>query len=157
MQVVKGDLIDLFFARRFRVIIQGCNCFNTMNSGIARQIRERIPEAYEADCRTVKGDADKLGTISLTKIDCFTDNSYYVVNAYTQYKYGRDRMHVDYDAVRSCFKEINETWPVSSFDRWDFGYPRIGAGLAGGDWNIIRKIIDEELSGRKHTLVEYEP
>jgi O-acetyl-ADP-ribose deacetylase (regulator of RNase III) len=33
------------------------------------------------------------------------------------------------------------------------GYPKIGAGLAGGDWNIISSIIDKELIGEDHTLV----
>lgn len=37
------------------------------------------------------------------------------------------------------------------------GYPRIGAGLAGGDWSIIGAIIDEELHGLDHTLVEFRP
>jgi hypothetical protein len=36
-----------------------------------------------------------------------------------------------------------------------FGIPRIGAGLAGGDWNIISKIIDEEMDGEDVTLVEF--
>ena len=36
------------------------------------------------------------------------------------------------------------------------GYPKIGAGLAGGDWSIIEKIIDEELQGTDHTLVIFE-
>jgi O-acetyl-ADP-ribose deacetylase (regulator of RNase III) len=35
------------------------------------------------------------------------------------------------------------------------GYPKIGAGLAKGDWNKISKIIDEELAGEEHTLVEF--
>jgi len=35
------------------------------------------------------------------------------------------------------------------------GYPLIGAGLAGGDWKVISKIIEEELGDEKHTLVEY--
>jgi hypothetical protein len=36
-------------------------------------------------------------------------------------------------------------------------YPKIGAGLAKGDWSIIASIIEEELAGEDHTLVEYEP
>ena len=35
------------------------------------------------------------------------------------------------------------------------GYPKIGAGLAKGDWNTIAAIINEELAGEDHTLVEY--
>jgi hypothetical protein len=37
------------------------------------------------------------------------------------------------------------------------GYPRIGAGLARGDWTRIAGIIDEKLEGEYHTLVEYAP
>ena len=35
-------------------------------------------------------------------------------------------------------------------------YPLIGAGLAGGDWKRISSIIEEELKGENHTLVEYD-
>ena len=35
------------------------------------------------------------------------------------------------------------------------GYSMIGAGLAGGDWNIISVVINEELAGEDHTLVTY--
>jgi hypothetical protein len=31
----------------------------------------------------------------------------------------------------------------------------IGCGLGGGDWNIVSKIIDDELKDLDHTLVVY--
>lgn len=34
------------------------------------------------------------------------------------------------------------------------GYPPIGAGLAHGNWEVIEKIIREELRGEDQTLVE---
>ena len=39
----KGNLLDLAEAGLFDVVVQGCNCFNTMGGGIAREIRERYP------------------------------------------------------------------------------------------------------------------
>ena len=33
------------------------------------------------------------------------------------------------------------------------GYPLIGAGLAGGDWQRIAAIIDDALVDQHHTLV----
>lgn len=33
-------------------------------------------------------------------------------------------------------------------------YPEIGAGLARNDWKIISRIINEELVGEDHPLVE---
>jgi O-acetyl-ADP-ribose deacetylase (regulator of RNase III) len=37
------------------------------------------------------------------------------------------------------------------------GLPKIGAGLAGGDWNKIESIIKRELKDCKVTVVNYKP
>jgi O-acetyl-ADP-ribose deacetylase (regulator of RNase III) len=44
---------------------------------------------------------------------------------------------------------------AKDFDGKKIAYPMIGAGLGGGDWSIIYKIIREELKDQNHTLVEY--
>jgi hypothetical protein len=33
--------------------------------------------------------------------------------------------------------------------------PKLGAGLAKGDWELISQIITEELAGEDHTFVEF--
>jgi O-acetyl-ADP-ribose deacetylase (regulator of RNase III) len=38
----------------------------------------------------------------------------------------------------------------------EIGYPAIGAGLAGGDWQLISSIIEEELAGEDHTFVVFD-
>ena len=38
MNIVKGNLVTLALAGEFDVIIHGCNCFNTMGSGVAKDI-----------------------------------------------------------------------------------------------------------------------
>ena len=53
--------------------------------------------------------------------------------------------------LRKCFQNIYITYNNKNLR---IGYPKIGAGLAGGDWTIISKIIDEELKDIDHTLVE---
>ena len=141
MKVIKGDLVKQ--AEQFDVIVHGCNCFCTMNSGIAPQIKSKFPEAYEVDCRTTKGDRNKLGTISFTK-----NTIPIVVNAYTQYRYGTYKRQVDYDALRSCMRLLKET-----FSGKKIGLPKIGAGLAGGNWEVISKIIEEELKDEDVTVI----
>ena len=79
-------------------------------------------------------------------------HSFLIVNAYTQYhwKTGPGIMNADYDAIHQVFSLI-----ATDFEGRRIGYPKIGAGLAGGDWKIISKIIDNELHGADHTLVEF--
>ena len=78
------------------------------------------------------------------------ENDKVIINAYTQYGYGRDKVYVDYDAIRSCMREIKTKYAGKRI-----GLPKIGAGLAGGDWGIISGIIDEELEGEDVVVVVY--
>lgn len=150
MNIISGDLVKLATENQFSAIIHGANCFCTMGSGIAKQIKETFPEAYTADLYTKVGDIDKLGTYSSAIINRF-DRMFFVINAYTQYDF-RGRKNVDYDAIRNVFKLIKKDYGNLGKT---FGYPAIGAGLAGGDWNIIHPIISEELFDENHTFVKY--
>ena len=151
MKVIQGDLVQLALEGRFDVIVHGCNCFCTMDAGIAKSIKAAFPEAYAADCATEAGDREKLGCFS--SVDVSRKNHIItVVNAYTQYHWSSHTRQVDYQALRSVFQQIKQT-----FSGLRIGYPKMGAGLAGGDWDTISKIINEELTGENHWLVEYVP
>lgn len=145
MKQLTGDLIQMAQKGNFDVIIHGCNCFCSMDAGIARSIKDQFPEAYEADLRTGYGDRLKLGTFSTAHVGRLR-----VVNAYTQYHWRGQGRKVDYEAVRKVFKAIKK-----EFSGQRIGYPAIGAGLAGGDWKVLAQIIGEELEGEDHTYVVY--
>jgi len=147
MDSVEGDLVDLTLQGEFDVIVHGCNCFCSMSAGIAKAIQEEFPEAYAADLVTIKGDHNKLGDYSYATVER-DSKEITIVNGYTQFHYQGDGPLVDYDAVRQLFQRIK-----SDFAGRRIGYPKIGAGLAGGDWPTIAAIIDEELAGENHTLV----
>jgi O-acetyl-ADP-ribose deacetylase (regulator of RNase III) len=148
MRVVGGDLVQMALEGRFDVIVHGCNCFCTMGAGIAKGIKSAFPEAYKADRATAKGAKNKLGTCSFA--ECPAPNgAVVVVNAYTQYRYGKGGAFVDYDAVRRCLR-----WVAATFPGKRVGMPRIGCGLAGGDWRIVEAIMDEETRGLDATVVE---
>ena len=134
MEFIKGNLLDLFENQAFDILVHGCNCFHTMGEGIAKQIKDKYYEAYEADLQTLKGDKNKLGTYTLYQVN----NSQCIINAYTQYYY-YGKKPINYDALRNVFKLIDE-----NFKDKKIGIPKIGSGLAKGDWKIIQKIIEEE-------------
>lgn len=145
MKIIYGDLINLALQGKFDVIIHGCNCFHTMGAGIARQIKQIFPDAYKIDLETPYGDKEKLGKFSYVKCGKIT-----VVNLYSQFDF-RGEHNVNYDAIRRGFDVIQNL-----FSGKRIGYPKIGAGLAGGDWKIIAPIIDKELEGEDHTLVIFD-
>jgi O-acetyl-ADP-ribose deacetylase (regulator of RNase III) len=133
----------------FDLIVHGCNCFCTMGAGIAKGIKAAFPAAYESDLATTRGDNSKLGTCTSASIDR-DSTPLIVVNAYTQFDYRGSGPKVDYNAIRSCFR-----WIKRHHDGKRIGFPKIGAGLAGGNWSKIATIIDEELAGEDATLVEF--
>ena len=149
MKIIQGDLVAMAQQGQFDVIVHGCNCFCAMGAGIAKSIRRAFPQAYEADLKTRKGDKSKLGSISWAKIPLDAKNLF-VVNAYTQYRFSWKGKDVDYEAIRNAFREIKK-----QFSGLKIAYPAIGAGLAGGDWEIIAEIIEEELLGEDHYFIEF--
>ncbi len=129
-----GNLIYQAKQGEFDVIAHGCNCSHAWNSGIARQIKMEIPEAFAVDLETPVDDQCKLGTISHTEISVPT-----VVNLYTQFKYGKDQgVLADYDAIEKALIALKE-----NFKGKKIAIPKIGAGRARGDWNIIKPIIEK--------------
>ena len=151
MNVTEGDLIKLALDGRFDVIVHGCNCQCVMGAGIAKTIKQTFPEAYKADQATKKGSREKLGFISAATVTR-GGHQITIINGYTQFHWRGSGVLVDYDAVRTVMREVK-----ARFASRRFGYPRIGAGLAKGDWRLIAEIIDTELAGEDHTLVEYKP
>ena len=146
MNKVVGDLIKVVKQNPGSVLVHGCNCFHTMQAGVALEVKRSFPEAYQADLDTKYGDPFKLGDYS--SVD--THNGTTIINAYTQFDLGNG-IQVDYGAMRKVFKKLKEEFS----DRKIF-YPKIGSGLGGGDWVIIKGIIEQELEGCDHTLVIWE-
>ena len=149
---IKGNLIELALKGNFQIIAHGANCFCRMKSGIAKQISEKIPDAVRADNETKPGDITKLGNFTIGSIIVGDKINGIILNLYTQYMYGTDSRKVDYEALTLCLRKVNKIYANSTI-----GLPMIGAGLAGGDWNLISKIIRRELFNMDVTIVIYEP
>lgn len=119
-------------------IIHQANCQNTMQSGIARQIREKYPEAYEADCKTVAGDIKKLGTFSWVK----THDDKYIYNCYSQFRYGKEQRHTNYEAIYTGSSSIKQHAIANQLNVLSLPH-NMGCMLGGGSWKIVSSIIEE--------------
>lgn len=143
--MIEGDLVEVSEG----IIVHGCNAQGKMASGVAKAIRAKFPLAYERYMRAYEGNGLRVGQVVWAKIS--EDPKLAVANGITQKFYGRNASirYVDYDAVRSVFKQVAD---VARRNALPVHYPKIGAGLGNGDWSIIEAIISEELEGVSHTL-----
>ena len=158
LKYAKGNLIDMAEQGHFDIIVQGCNCFCTMGSGIAKEIHTRYPEAYEADRQTVAGAREKLGTYTTAIVQGEGDHEFAIVNAYTQYRYNKKGETADLFEY-GAFLDVLITL-IDTVGYLRIGLPYIGMGLAGGDKDLIIKLIEifaERVAdkGGSVTLVEF--
>lgn len=132
-----GDL----FQTDIKTIVHGCNAQGVMGSGIAKIIREKYPSAYERyrDQYLIE---NKLVMGSLMVVPC---DDKIIVNAITQEFFGRDSntIYVSYWAIAEAFRKIE------MYNFKEIALPKIGAGLARGDWNVISAIIENTLVNTK--------
>jgi O-acetyl-ADP-ribose deacetylase (regulator of RNase III) len=132
IQYVAGDVLTCTQP----VLIHGCNDRGVMGSGVARQIRAKWPQVYEA----YRVHYDTHG-LQLGELICVQTPDVMVVNAITQHLFGRDGgVYVDYAAIEACYQKLNEL--MAEWQHTEAAMPRVGAGLGGGDWATISEIIE---------------
>lgn len=167
---IEGDLIQLAKEGKFDVITHGCNCLSNMRAGIAPQ----MAKAFGVDKFRMESWGPTISKLGCIDYETFVigknaiwsiedaDNKLnepelIVVNSYTQFRYGKNHTDgvskpLDYEALTLCMRKINQ-----EFSGKHIGLPKIGAGLAGGDWNRIKKIIQTELKDMQVSVVIYKP
>lgn len=150
MNYTHGNIITMAKNKEFDILVHGCNCFNTMGSGLALQIKLNFEGAYTIDQSTLRGDVNKLGTYTYAMYNPI------ILNAYTQYDYGTDSQdRFNYDSFQLILNKLKFKWPSKHF-----GFPLIGCGLAGGNETRIVGMLQEfdrniSFYGGKVTLVRY--
>ena len=136
-------------------ICQQVNCMGKMNSGIAKQIREKWPIVYQnymAKCNFSHPSGYirpelLLGDIQIVGLwDDYNETEFHqsVINMYSQLNYGYDgRRYTSYDAFWNCVNLIKQSVPTDK----KIGFPyNIGCGLGGANWNVILTMIDTVLA-----------
>ena len=147
----KGDLLE----SDCDYICQQVNCMGKMNSGIAKQIREKWPIVYQnymAKCNFSHPSGYirpelLLGDIQIVGLwDDYNETKFHqsVINMYSQLNYGYDgRRYTSYDAFWNCVNLIKQSVPTDK----KIGFPyNIGCGLGGANWNVILTMIDTVLA-----------
>jgi len=132
-----------------RIIAHGVNCQNVMGSGVARVLFEKWPAVkyfyhdYFEEFHAGMDGKEFLGRIDDIPVD-EERNGKIVVNCFTQQFFGNDgKCYLSYEALEDCMIELREL--CIHLGVKEVAMPKIGAGLAGGNWAIIENIINEVL------------
>lgn len=125
------------------IIIHQVNCKGVMGGGIALQIKEKYPEVY-ADYRelclannTMLRGIPLLGQVQESKCN----DRRVIISLFAQDGYGYGSCQTDYDALQKCLTKVNN---VCYGKTVAIPY-KMSCGLAGGDWGIVRKMIEDTL------------
>lgn len=153
MNIIKGNVLDAGTT----YIVHQVNCQGVMGAGLAKQIKERYPNVfkmYRNMCILyAQRKSDLLGTAQI--IPCDGSNSQFIVNVFAQVDYGRSGLYTNYDAFRVAMEHLAITMAQNPTATVAFPY-MIGCGLAGGDWNIISRIIEDVLPGERVKIYQLE-
>lgn len=138
----KGDICDA----EERYIAHGCNARGVMGSGVAKALRNRWPKVYESYHRVYIEQGLEVGAVHITTVQ----SDKIVCNCITQRYYGHDgERYLSYTGLTNCMRTLNVIIGDSAI-----AMPKIGAGLAGGDWEIIKGIIESELKRAQAVVYE---
>lgn len=148
---MEGNVLDT----PFQFIAHQVNCQGVMGAGLARQIRNKYPNVYDTykifcNINTAKPPLGK-------SLCVWTEDNHCIINVFGQLEYGRAQQQTDYDALYSGFaiaaEEIRDTF-LNENPRYQvpIAIPYgIGCGLAGGDWNKVREVL--ELIEKNHCVL----
>lgn len=128
------------------ILVHGCNAQGVMGSGIALQIKEKYPEAFEEYSRTTNHsvyDTNRSALLGASPWVEIKGTDLYIVNAIVQEKYGTDgAKYVDYDAIYKSFRFVRA---LADVKKLPVHFPMIGCGRGGGKWEEIAPLIEKAL------------
>ena len=130
---------DLFSAPE-GIICHQVNCKGNMGRGVAKTFRLVFPQAYNKYLGICRSSINPLGRTMF----CIEDTGESCC-MFAQNDWRGNGCNTDYAAFRSCCKEIKERIDLCENKDKPINMPfGIGCGLGGGDWIIIKSILEEE-------------
>lgn len=129
-----GNAVSALIDGEIDVLLHVCNNKGVMGSGIALEIKNRIPNAYRA---YITSDIS-MGDISLGYLP--RGSQVVVANMVAQDGYGEGIRHLNYGALADCLDRVSS---ISYKDDYKIGLPyKMGADRAGGDWEIVLELVE---------------
>ena len=153
IKIIEGNIVNA----KTDFIIHQVNCQGVMGSGVAKALRDYddgIYKHYRKFCEFCKFESEELlGTCDAYLLK---DRGQIVLSLFAQNKYGYDgKQYTDIEAFRDGLRYISQHFEKKkkkmglsekNLHQISVALPyKIGCGRGGADWEVVYKIIEEEL------------
>lgn len=140
-----------------RLLVHICNDIGAWGRGFVLALSKRYPEPEQAYKRWASGETGQPFVLGEVQFVPVTDDLT-VANLIGQHDIARKNRPaplppVRYEAIRAGLGRVREE---AERTRATVHMPRIGAGLAGGDWAVIASILEEELVAHGVNVTVYD-
>lgn len=170
---LKGDATRPIDTGGPRFIIHVCNDRGGWGRGFVLALSKRWPEPEKEYRRWYRDGSDLFGgTFQLGAVQPVPvqgDPPLSVINMIAQKGYGKGNLSqhqatggnetppIRYEALETCLQEVGALVQSGSARNPSIHMPKIGTGLAQGDWGVIEPIIQRALAGLSVFVYEYDP
>lgn len=123
----EGDI----FKSGARGLVNPVNCVGVMGAGLALQFKKRYPKNYDAYYRACVHEGFRPGLILTVQ-----ENGVFIFNFPTKWNWRKSsKMEYIETGMEALTSAVNESGAES------VAIPKLGCGLGGLDWNLIREVI----------------
>lgn len=145
MKMIVKDILTV----KQGIIVQQVNCRGAMGAGLAKRIRQAYPQVYTSYMKacSMYTPNQLLGMIQFIRVA----DDLFICNFFTQlnFGFGVAKVFTDYTAFELALNKlalkIDRDMPI-------YIPYKIGCGLAGGDWKVIKELIGAALCDRDVTI-----
>ena len=148
---IKGDATNPIGNGK-KLIVHICNDIGGWGKGFVLALSKKWKKPEQEYREWYKSqDKFELGEVQFVEID----SELSITNMIGQHKIKRlkGQVPIRYEAVEKCLSKVAD---YSKENNFSIHMPRIGCGLAGGDWNTIEKIIQKKLIDRNIKVTVYD-
>lgn len=148
LKYVKGDLFQV----KHGIIAHCVNCRGAFGGGVAGQVARLYPNVRDHYLKKYDKNGWNLGEVQFILL-LNNDGEFIFANVAGQDDYGTHQVQVDYEALEDGLATV---FAFAQELNLPVAMPKIGCGLAGGDWEKVERIITSLLMEYDVEVTVYE-
>ena len=136
MKRIKQDITEI----ERGIICHQVNARGVMGAGLAATIKVKFPRAFKDYKEVYDTGALKLGSLVISPVSM---DNLYIAHIVGQHDFGRGQTFTNYQALHVALNQLKKFRGTLDKDMPIYFPYRMGSGLGGGSWRIVKDIIEE--------------